>query len=134
VWLLVSRARCERNHWAIRENVREEFLGNRGIARGLNARGVATARRGQWTRCQLARAYGVLSLIYVPTEANIPILEAGRIFEIILKGGRYRGMPLDRTVTVAPRRTALPSTLAADESSGGLGVKMTFERVIGWAS
>jgi hypothetical protein len=43
-----------------------------------------------------------LSLIYVPTEANIPILEAGRIFEIILKGGRYRGMPLDRTVTVAP--------------------------------
>jgi hypothetical protein len=75
-----------------------------------------------------------LSLIYVSTEANIPILEAGRIFEIILKGGRYRGMPLDRTVTVAPRRTALPSTLAADESSGGLGVKMTFERVIGWAS
>ena len=30
-------------------------------------------------RCKLARAYGVLSLIYVPTEANIPILEAGRI-------------------------------------------------------
>jgi hypothetical protein len=30
-------------------------------------------------RCKLARSYGVLSLIYVPTEANIPILEAGRI-------------------------------------------------------
>jgi len=29
-------------------------------------------------RCKLARSYGVLSLIYVPTEANIPILEAGR--------------------------------------------------------
>jgi hypothetical protein len=26
----------------------------------------------------------------------------------------------------------LPTTLAADESSGGLGVKMTFERVIVW--
>jgi hypothetical protein len=30
-------------------------------------------------RCKLARSYGVLSLIYLPTEANIPILEAGRI-------------------------------------------------------
>jgi hypothetical protein len=30
-------------------------------------------------RCKLARSYGVLSVIYVPTEANIPILEAGRI-------------------------------------------------------
>jgi hypothetical protein len=79
VWLLVSRARCERNHWAIRENVGEEFLGNRGIARSLNARGVATARLVNGLRCKLARAYGVLSLIYVPTEANIPILEAGRI-------------------------------------------------------
>jgi hypothetical protein len=27
---------------------------------------------------------------------------------------------------------ALPTTLAADESSGGLGVKMTFERVVVW--
>ena len=27
-------------------------------------------------RCKLVRSYGVLSLIYVPTEANIPILEA----------------------------------------------------------
>ena len=26
----------------------------------------------------------------------------------------------------------LPTTLAADESSGGLGVRMTFERVIVW--
>jgi hypothetical protein len=34
---------------------------------------------------KLARSYGVLSMIYVPTEPNIPILEAGRIFEIILK-------------------------------------------------
>ena len=30
-------------------------------------------------RCKLARSYGVLSRIYVPTEANIPILEACRI-------------------------------------------------------
>jgi hypothetical protein len=30
-------------------------------------------------RCKLARSYGVLSLIYVPTEATIAILEAGRI-------------------------------------------------------
>jgi hypothetical protein len=30
-----------------------------------------------------------------------------------------------------PRRSRhLPTTLAADESSGGLGVRMTFERVI----
>ena len=53
MWLLVSRARCERNHWAIRENVGEEFLGNRGIAQSLNARGVATARGGQWTAVQV---------------------------------------------------------------------------------
>jgi hypothetical protein len=38
-------------------------------------------------RCKLARSYGVLSLIYLPTEANIPILEAGRIFEIVPKRG-----------------------------------------------
>jgi hypothetical protein len=31
-----------------------------------------------------------------------PILEAGRIFEIILKGGRPRAHAFDRTVTVAP--------------------------------
>jgi hypothetical protein len=30
-------------------------------------------------RCKLARSYGVLSLIYVPTEANISILEAGGV-------------------------------------------------------
>jgi hypothetical protein len=35
-------------------------------------------------RRKLARSYGVLSLIYVPTEANIPILEARSHFEIIL--------------------------------------------------
>jgi hypothetical protein len=38
---------------AIRENVGEEFLGNRRIARSLNARGVATARGGQWTAVQV---------------------------------------------------------------------------------
>ena len=52
MWLLVSRARCERNHWAIRENVGEEFLGNR-VARSLNARSVAAARCGQWTAVQV---------------------------------------------------------------------------------
>ena len=36
-----------------RENVGEDFLGNRGIARSLNARGVATARGGQWTAVQV---------------------------------------------------------------------------------
>jgi hypothetical protein len=46
-------------------------------------------------RCKLARSYGVLSLIYVPTEANIPILEAGRIFEIILKVGVTRPPSID---------------------------------------
>jgi hypothetical protein len=58
VWLLVSRARCERNHWAIRENVGEEFLGHRGIARSLNVRGVATVRGGQWTAVQVGSILG----------------------------------------------------------------------------
>jgi hypothetical protein len=33
---------------------------------------------------------------------------------------------------LARPQDALPTTLAADESSGGLGVKMTFERVVVW--
>jgi hypothetical protein len=83
-----SFERCGRNHRAIRENIGKEFLGNLGIARSLNARGVATARGGQWTaRCKLARSNGVLSLIYVPTEANIPILEARSHFRNNPKGG-----------------------------------------------
>jgi hypothetical protein len=35
----------------------------------------------------LGRSYGVLSLLYVPTEANIPILEARSRFKIIVKVG-----------------------------------------------
>jgi hypothetical protein len=42
----------------------------------------------------------VLSLIYVPTEANIPILEAGRNLKNPKRGASHP-MPFDRTVTVA---------------------------------
>jgi hypothetical protein len=48
-------------------------------------------------RCKLARSYGVLSLIYVPTEANIPILEARSRFKIIVKVVPVGGMPSIRT-------------------------------------
>ena len=47
--------------------------------------------------CKLARSYGVLSLIYVPTEANIPILEARSRFKIIVKVVPVGGMPSIRT-------------------------------------
>jgi hypothetical protein len=52
--LLLGHSRAVRTeHQAICENVGEEFLGNRGIARSLNARGIATARAGQWTAVQV---------------------------------------------------------------------------------
>jgi hypothetical protein len=44
----------------IREIQLSGVASHRGIARSLNARGVATARCGQWTaRYKLARSYGV---------------------------------------------------------------------------
>jgi hypothetical protein len=48
-------------------------------------------------RCKMARSCGVLSLIYVPTEANIPILEARSRFKIIVKVVPVGGMPSIRT-------------------------------------
>ena len=36
----------------------------------------------------------------------------------------------DLTEKVGARGAELPTTLSADESSGGLGVKMSFERII----
>jgi hypothetical protein len=45
---------------------------------------------------------------------------------------RYAEITTMALASIGTMSRWLPTTLAADESSGGLGVKMSFERVIVW--